>query len=72
MLYRRMLLILMTVFAVLLVSFTVIMGFYLLTAALQDSTAASALLWAGRVLGVLLLIDLVLVVGALGVNALRE
>jgi hypothetical protein len=69
---RRLLLLLMSLLAVLLVSFSVVMGFYLLTWALQDQTAATVLLWVGRVLGVLLLIDVMLVVGVLGLMAMRE
>ena len=72
MISRRLLLVLMSVLAVLLVSFSVVMGFYLLTTALQDPTAANVLLWIGRALGVLFLVDFILLVGVLGLKAMRE
>lgn len=72
MISQRVLLVLMSALAVLLVGFSVVMGFYLLTNALQDQSASAALLWIGRVLAVLLVVDVVLVVGALGMNAITR
>jgi hypothetical protein len=69
---RRVLVVLLSSLAVLLAAFTVVMGFYLLADALMDRTTATVLAWIGRVCGLLLVIDLVLLIGVLAINALNQ
>lgn len=58
--------------AILVVAFAVLMGFYALIGALGDAPAARALLWAATSCLILLVMDLVLLVGALGVQTLQQ
>ncbi len=59
-------------FPTLIVAFGVIMGGYALTNAAADNNAALVLLWAGRACLVLVVINLILLVGALGLNAVAQ
>jgi predicted membrane-bound spermidine synthase len=69
---RRILVGLLAILAVLLVAFSVLMAFYLLTTALRDAPSTLVLAWASRVCGVLLIIDLILLIGATALYALRD
>ena len=69
---RRIVAGLVTALAVLLVTFAVLMGFYLLTEQLGDQLAISGLRWAGRVCLIFMLIDLILLVLALAADALNR
>ncbi len=70
MIFRRTLAVLVSIFAVLLVTLAVLMGFLVLVEGLGDQAASTALRWAGRVALVLLSVDLVLLVFALALHAL--
>jgi TRAP-type C4-dicarboxylate transport system permease large subunit len=61
---------LLTAWAVLMVSFTVLMGFYLLVQQLGDDVALTVLAWAGRVCLVFLVIVFVLLVVSLALDRL--
>lgn len=67
--FRPVLLVLLLALPVLLVAFAVLMGGYGLTSATGDAAAAAVLWWIGMALLGLILVDLVLLVGALGVAA---
>ena len=60
---------LLAVLAVLGVTFTVLMGFYVLVDQLQDVLFSQTLLWAGRVCFLLLVISFVLLVVSLAIDA---
>ena len=66
---RRVLLILVFGLAVLIVVFAVVMAFYALVSALGDTSAAQLLLGIGISCLMLLVADLILLVGCLGINA---
>ena len=57
---------------ILIVGYGVLMGGYALAQALQDQVAALVLRWVAAGCLILLVIDLILLVGSLGVNALAE
>lgn len=57
---------------ILIVAYGVLMGGYALAQALQDPVASIALRWIAGSCLILLVIDLILLVGSLGVNALAE
>jgi hypothetical protein len=67
---RRVLVGLLAALAVLLVTFSILMGFYLLTSALEDPTSTLVLGWAGRICGGLVVLNLVLLVIALAMHAI--
>ena len=56
----------------LLVAFAVLMAFYALVSAMGDPKGATALLWAANTCLVLLVIDMVLLLAALGLKALDK
>jgi uncharacterized membrane protein YhaH (DUF805 family) len=69
---RRVFVVLVGVLAVLLVTFSVVMAFYALLKGLDDATGAQALLWTGIIFLMLIVVDTLLLVGALGVKALED
>lgn len=56
----------------LLVAFSVLMAFYALISAMGDSAGATALLWAAIICLVMLVVDMILLLGALGLRSLRD
>lgn len=71
MIFRRVLVGLLATFAVLLVSLAVLMGFHLLIEGMNDADATAVVRWAGRICLALLLVDLMLLVLALGLYVLN-
>lgn len=69
---RRVFALLVGALAVLLTAFSVTMAFYALLSGLGDSTGARVLLWIAVAGLILLVADLVLLVGALGLRALED
>jgi hypothetical protein len=67
---RRVFTVLVGGLAVLVVAFAVLMAFYLLISALGDAAASRAILWTAVGCLVFLVADLVLLVGALGLQSL--
>ena len=68
---RRVFAVLTTLLVVLTVASCVFLGFQTLLASLGDAPAARVGLWIGRFCLAILAIDIVLLVGALGWNAMR-
>ena len=58
--------------AVLLAAFSVVMAFYALVSGLGDATGARVLLWIGIGCLILIVADLLLLVGALGLRAMED
>ena len=69
---KRLFTILVFALPVLIVAFSAVMGAQALSRALADAPGARALDWAGLALLLLLIVDVVLLVGALGLNALAD
>lgn len=69
MISRRLLLVLVAILAVLLVSCTVVVGAYFVSTGTNDAPAASVFRSLAIACLMLIVIDLVLLVGALGINA---
>jgi len=69
---RKVLIVLVIALPLLLVAFSVVMAFYAIVQAGQDAVAANALWWIA--MGILLLgtIDLVAIVGVLGIQAIDD
>lgn len=67
---RKLLIVLVLAYPLLVVSFGVLMGGYALLARTGDSTAAMAMWRVGGGCLVILIVDVVLLIGALGINAL--
>lgn len=63
---------LLAALAILTVTCAVLMGFQVLLSSLHDSAAARALQWIGFGCLVLLIVDVLLLVGALAVRALEQ
>ena len=72
MISRRLLAIFVLGLPVLLVIFAVVMGGYLLAQQTEDAVAGSVLRWVGVACLMLLVIDVVLLVAALGIRALEQ
>lgn len=63
---------LLAAFAILIVTCAVLMGFQVLLSSLHDTVAARVIQWIGCGCVILLVIDLVLLVGALSVRAVEQ
>jgi len=63
---------LLAALAILVVTCAVLMGFQALLSSLHDSAAARALQWIGFGCVILLIVDVLLLVGALSVRALEQ
>lgn len=69
---RSLVLLLVYAFPVLIVAFAVVAGGHVLLAALGDAAAANVIVWVAAVLGALIVLNLLLLVGVLGINAVSE
>ena len=72
MISHRIIIVLVGGFALLLVAFAVIMAFYALIVSLGDAPAGKVLFWIAMGALILLITDVVLLVGALGLRAVQQ
>jgi len=69
---RRLLMVLVYAMPVLIIAFAVVMGGQSLAAAVEDTTGALVLRWIGAVCMMLLAVDVTLLMGVLGLEALNN